>query len=116
MDEKLIAAFIGFATGVAGSFIAPWVTWGVEKRRMRLQARKDAITAWRQVVARVVKEEEYADDGELGYLFDQEPDFLRLKPLLSDATRVLLSEGAPQDALEKLQEDINRIERSWHLL
>lgn len=46
-----ISAFAGLISGVVGSLIAPWVHWGVEKRRGRLASRRETIAAWRLALA-----------------------------------------------------------------
>jgi hypothetical protein len=33
-----IPTLIGLITGTIGSLIAPWVSWGIEKRKLRLAA------------------------------------------------------------------------------
>jgi hypothetical protein len=38
----------GPVTGVIGSLVAPWVNWGVKKRRARLQRRQHLVTEWRK--------------------------------------------------------------------
>lgn len=118
MDEKLIAAIIGFVSGVLGTFIAPWVGWGIEKRRMKQQNRKEAVATWRQVIYRVAKGETYSDAGELDFLLHQEPEFLRLKALLSPEVQELFArnEVGSEQALEALQSDLSRIEKEWKLL
>ena len=56
MDPAIVAALIGgtagLATGVAGSLIAPWSNWGVEKRRIRLQRRQALVDDWRLGIRR----------------------------------------------------------------
>jgi len=36
----IISAIIGLITGAIGSLIAPWVNWGIEKKKIRLEQRK----------------------------------------------------------------------------
>jgi hypothetical protein len=46
--QYVIPAFLGLLGGVAGSLIAPWVQWGVEKRKLRRQAREKLIQDLRE--------------------------------------------------------------------
>jgi hypothetical protein len=46
----LVGAIGGLISGVAASLIAPWVHWGVEKRRSRTDARRDLIQQARKAV------------------------------------------------------------------
>lgn len=118
MDENIVTAIIGFVAGVIGTLVAPWVNWGIEKRRIRQHNRKDAIANWRQVISRVAKEQEYTDAGELEFLLHQEPEYLNLKPRLSQKTQAMfdLNQVSPEEALEALHAEISVVERSWHLL
>lgn len=43
IDQTLISALIGFITGVLGTFFAPWVKWGIEKRKLKHKNRKKLI-------------------------------------------------------------------------
>jgi len=36
----IISAIIGLIAGAIGSLIAPWVNWGIEKKKIRLEERK----------------------------------------------------------------------------
>ncbi|SRX93244.1 hypothetical protein MSP7336_01480 [Mycobacterium shimoidei] len=46
----VIGGVAGLATGALGSVIAPWVNWGIEKRRSDRQHRRDLVKAWREGV------------------------------------------------------------------
>ena len=41
--NAIIAGLVGLITGAIGSLIAPWVQWGVEKRRKKLERRTALI-------------------------------------------------------------------------
>lgn len=47
MSDNIIAAIIGAISGSVvtgiGAFIAPWVNWGIEKRRDKMNRRRDLI-------------------------------------------------------------------------
>src|ERR1043166_9523274 len=54
MDPKvevaIIAAVVGLLSGVVGSLVAPWVQWGIEKKRFKMNRRLKYVRAWRNFV------------------------------------------------------------------
>jgi len=50
LADTVIAAVIGLLSGAVGSLIAPWVNWGIEKRKLKLQRKSDLIDSWRQFI------------------------------------------------------------------
>jgi hypothetical protein len=44
----IVGGIAGLATGALGSVIAPWVNWGIEKRRSDRQHRRDLVKSWRE--------------------------------------------------------------------
>jgi hypothetical protein len=124
MEEFLkhaVPAFIGLLAGVVGSLIAPWVNWGIEKRKLRLNARRDVIAAARQMINR----------GSDKFEFRESTSYSRLRPFLSDRTKkeiesdkitVQLSgrgsgehSGARHYARLTL-DDLQNLEKQWGLL
>ncbi len=57
MDSTIAAALVGGVTGVLtgglSSLAAPWAQWGIEKRRVRMQERRDLAKSWRNLMTRV---------------------------------------------------------------
>jgi hypothetical protein len=45
---KILPALLGFLAGIAGSLIAPWVNWGIEKKREKKISRKELIKRTRE--------------------------------------------------------------------
>jgi hypothetical protein len=80
MDEFLrfaIPAVVGLITGAMGSLIAPWVSWGIEKRRSKVEARRRSIADARAELQH--KPENKA--------FRESLLYSRLRPHLSEGTR-----------------------------
>jgi hypothetical protein len=114
-----IAAVTGLISGVIGSLFAPWVHWGVEKRRKRQENRAELVRLWRQVIG----ERRFSRTD-----MTRHPSFGVLKPLLSKSAArqlcrpeneviVVAGKRSVHHAdLMLLQTEIARIEREWGLL
>jgi hypothetical protein len=50
ISEAIIVAVIGLASGTVSSLIAPWVKWGIEKKRLVHNRRVDSIKEWRSFI------------------------------------------------------------------
>lgn len=116
--EKIIAALIGLVAGAIGSLIAPWINWGVEKRKIRLQARKNLIECAR----------EYVTSKQFGAVqFSRKTWYAQLIPEMSDEV-ISIIENFPRNASEgdvvlvreelrkALLLELGRIERKWKLI
>lgn len=57
----LISGIIGLITGALGSLVAPWVNWGIEKRKMRIEARRNLIEEARKELQKKPTSEEFRD-------------------------------------------------------
>ncbi len=114
--------------GVVGSLIAPWVNWGIEKRRQKLLHRRQQLSRWRQLIHDVSEYRARADDetkySSLRELVQGHEHFYSLEPHLSKETFELIENTASkfwshddvQIAFRALQSDVNRIEKNWKLI
>jgi len=144
--SALIGGVSGLITGAVGSLFAPWVNWGVEKRRLRRQERSDQVAEWRAGVDALRKTEDEvspiipfpggpgrppsqlvvstghgdplsADVGWMGW-------FLSLRPHLSSPARAQVDRLRNQRIAERghgtlpglLMDEINRIAKGWGLV
>ena len=122
MNEKvlfyLVAAVIGVVGGFIGSLIAPWVQWGVEKRRDRQAKRRELIRACRSVLSTEIDKKTFRETE----LYSQLKPHLYKKvihELEGDESADTSSEDADHrtvDFKQSLLEDIARIERDWILI
>lgn len=48
--DVMISAIAGVVTGAIGSLLAPWATWGVEKKRTRQERRSELIQQARKML------------------------------------------------------------------
>jgi hypothetical protein len=118
-SEPVIAGIVGLITGAIGSLIAPWVQWGVEKRRRRFESRREQITAWRTAVDR--------DDFRY-QLFAQGNVYATLRPHLPGDLRQTIDQWRSpgivtslarmgRDPIQvRLLEEIAKVERKWGLV
>jgi hypothetical protein len=115
----LIAGVVGLITGAIGSLVAPWVNWGIEKRRKKHENRAALISIWRQIIG--------GSNFERHHMTGH-PSYGALKPLLSqDAaeqlhrppnSHIVVQGGSGLGDADRslLQREIARIEREWELL
>jgi hypothetical protein len=115
----IISGLVGLITGAIGSLIAPWVQWGVEKRRHRREARRERIAAWRAAVDRDDFEpRQFAGSDAYATLRAYLPEDLRQE---IDGWRNPTMFVAPPRAGRypiqgRLLQEIARIERKWGLI
>lgn len=51
-SKTAIVSTISFLAGAALSFLAPWNKWIIEKRRKKLENRKEKVRKWREEIDR----------------------------------------------------------------
>ena len=113
--NTLIAGGVGLVSGAIGSLIAPWVQWGVEKRRKRYEKRVKQIEQWKELI--------WSETFDRFQLI-RHPSYSSLQGLLSKETRWMLESsthvieiGSPFDPYQRaLLKEIHRIEKSWGLI
>jgi hypothetical protein len=117
--EHLIAAIIGLFSGAAGSLIAPWVHWGIEKRRDKRAARRNLIVETRKFIC---------SNSFSGFSFSKEHLFLQIKPYLGKKVVEWVEEfehyfecldDTPtihEDLKAALLNELQKIENRWDLI
>src|SRR6267142_1604085 len=100
-----------FATGAAGLLFAPWANWGVEKRKIRLNNRKEVLRKFKGLV------NSFGYETAIGMA---PSEFGQIKEHLSKGLIALL-ETEPNRQLEfsdmqiKLLDELARLEKKWGL-
>ena|SRR5712692_1144563 len=123
MDSTVTAAIIGgvsgLIAGVVGSLVAPWIHWGIEKRRDRRATQRDLLGAAREYVA----SKEFGASQ-----FAKKPVYARLKPhLAADVVRAVENSEEVRDQMDDpgefgedlrrgVLDELTRIERKWKLI
>ena len=124
MSENIITAIIagvvGLTTGAIGSLVAPWMHWGIEKKRKKIERKMQLVKHWQEVLSEpTFNLVTFRDDS----------TFAILKPLLSKNALntverqlpiiklTIISNIAPVDTERNmLMSEVARIEREWGLL
>jgi hypothetical protein len=113
LKVAIIAGVVGLLTGVVGSLVAPWVQWGIEKRRFRLNRRLGYIKQWRRFVS---------DDFDQSS-FKETRTFKTLRPYLSqdlvtkiEDQDIYASMTGGDPIRSQLLDEITSLEREWKLI
>jgi hypothetical protein len=116
LSGTVVAAAAGLLAGVVGSLVAPWVRWGVEKRKLRRQYRLDLIVAWRGLAG--------VEEFDRRLLINNSL-YGPLRPLLSpkaieqlerSGRHILVATSIRDPDRSCLLQEIARIEKEWGLL
>ena len=120
--DIVIPAVAGLLSGAVASLIAPWIHWGIEKRRQQLAYRRELISGWRKMIQRVTRTQT-SETMSLAYLLERYDEFYSLRPHLSQTVIVEIYSGRTHVAgatipagLVYALEDIGRIEKEWGLV
>ena len=113
--QYVVPAVVGLVGGAVGSLVAPWVVWGIEKRKLRMAARRDLIAFSRNAVSKAQSRRQY--QAEISYS--------QIRPYLSAETIAFVERrsNGQSEAHEDLNvlkqllyEDIQALERAWGLM
>lgn len=75
LSKIVVPALVGLASGVLGTFFAPWVNWGIEKKKLIREERKALIAECRKVLSEDIS----------SYEFRVHPAYSKIRPYLSGA-------------------------------
>ncbi|RZB31928.1 MAG: hypothetical protein SRB1_01547 [Desulfobacteraceae bacterium Eth-SRB1] len=117
--EYLLTILLGLFSGAAGSLIAPWIHWGIEKKRDKIKARRDLISNARQFIG---------SKSFSGFCFSEETYFIQLKPFFDekvidwvekfDHYSEVVDDNSTlhEDLKVELFKQLHRIEKEWGLI
>jgi hypothetical protein len=117
--DHLWTIILGFFSGAAGSLIAPWVNWGIEKKRDKIKARRSLISDARKFI----RSKSFS-----AFDFSEETYFIQLKPFMNDAViehvemfddyfnAIDDSSTLPEGLKAELLQELHRIEQKWGLI
>lgn len=124
----VIGGIAGLVTGAVSSLIAPWVQWGIEKKREDLRHKRDLITSWRTGIAAIDDKGTDVEGMPKGYLVHKTdryfgtPWYETLRPYLPENHRanfeknnVAVGGGTPRSLKNLVAGEVDRIEQEWGL-
>jgi hypothetical protein len=110
ITNALISGLIALIVGTIASLFAPWVQWGIEKRRSKLRYRCERISSWRNFIR---------NRFEAPGIFRETDTYISMRPYLSKAL-VRDIEEAPIEESSRIRvqilEELSRLERRWGLI
>lgn len=116
--EMIISAVIGLISGAIGSLIAPWINWGVEKKRKRYERRVELIDIWRDILISDNFDRidilEHSTYGILKSLLDN--DVIRVIERSPNHYNVTVNSNTKNSDKDLINEEIARIEKLWKLV
>jgi len=59
ISKLVIPAIVGLLSGIFGTFFAPWVNWGIEKKKLIRQERKELLSQCREVLSEDISFQEF---------------------------------------------------------
>jgi len=116
--NAITAGLVGLVTGAIGSLIAPWVQWGVEKRRKKLERRVVLIQRWREIISNdTFERRNLLNDPAYGPLRDLLIEDVR-KEIERPSNHITVVLDSPTNSHDRdiVLREIARIERSWGLI
>jgi L-lactate utilization protein LutC len=116
MPDKILVALIGLVAGTVASLLAPWVHWGVEKHRVKLENRKIHINEWEDMLKKL---NEHCSDIQAF-----QTELKKKKHYAAFAEHVgqnkieswLQEDTSAQVILQKLKTELSVLEKKWNLL
>jgi len=126
MSDTFWAAIVGGIAGIiAGSIsslFAPWVKWGIEKKRRLLKDRQTIIhNAQSMIVDYRSAENNYLP---MGSSLSKNSNWMRIKPYLRPEVLKQIEEAEIEplehrkvyEAWDALEDEITRLKREWNLV
>jgi len=107
----LIPALSGLIAGVIGSLVAPYVHWGIEKKREKLKARRDVIQRCRLLLTEFNKNV-FCNTQEYRYI----KRFLSSDDVKSIESGTMTLPISPEPIKQKILEAIEKLEQYWDLI
>ena len=114
----LIPTIVAFIAGAFGSVIAPWANWGIKKKEILLNDRKDLIKRARNELSQKKFEENKFVNSQI---YSEIRPFLNTKTIDELESDVMICNLATRGGgaayhLTKILDDISIIEKEWELI
>ena len=115
----IIAAAIGLVSGALGSLIAPWIHWGIEKRRQILCRRQRIIDDCRAALDNpAFSVFAFRETPAYAAIREHLNEEARSQTELASGTRIYTGFGRGEGNFHrtKLADEVARIEKQWKLV
>ena len=118
LDQVILTSIIGLIAGGIGSLIAPWVKWGIEKRKMRFKKRERIINELKLMASG-------KDFDRIKFINSSNYILVRnhflsktIKEIERPLNHITVHMGDPAIDFERkmVLEDIARIEKKWKII
>lgn len=122
VTTALIGAMAGLIAGSIASIIAPWINWGIEKKKQKHTYRKELIGKWRAMVHASCMRPDLKSLEDVIIFFENHIDFFSLRPHLktwkdySNQEKFMGGRNYLPDLSDSLLVEITRIEKEWDLV
>ena len=123
MDTAVQVALTGAVAGVVAALVngvvAPRINWGIERKRINSQYRKDHLHAWRKLIFDMTERYKpdsvpQAKEAPLEFL-NGSTAFYSLRPMLTSPSLNALNTTSYEQIRSVLINEIARIEKEWGL-
>jgi len=119
--NMIISSIFGLIGGAIASLIAPWVHWGIEKKRIQINRKKELIDNCKMEINKKNFD---------GKEFRESPYYANIRPFLSKELTHLIEKGDNEFHVQisggrgggvnnfksKILDEINNLERKWKLI
>lgn len=107
----IIGGVSGLITGVIGALFAPWIQWGIEKRRKRMENRRLLIYDARKLLdGKSLRRNEYRESKEYGAIAAY------LSKSLKDRVEQRNTTGGEEHIRDDMHKEFCELERKWGLI
>ena len=115
----IVPVLVAIGSGAIGSLIAPWVHWGIEKKKLKLDGRRKLIERARQIVSlRKFNVFIFRQSTEFHQLFEYFSENAINQIGIDDDYMDIKERGYPDIDLENrslIYNELNRIAKEWKL-
>lgn len=113
--NSLIIPFVSGIAGFGGGVVATYIKWDIEKRKMKVEARKQRIQEWRSSIEQVNNVDKLWGTS---VIYDIQPYLTREELKTLHTTIANIGSGGTGDDIKKgvLFNVVSRIEKTWELI
>jgi hypothetical protein len=112
--EKVLPALLGLTAGIAGSLIAPWIHWGIDQRRSKMEFRRSQLQRWREFMNSEFDELTFNDST---YYSEMRPHLGRETLETIEGNTITFREGRGGNIVRSfVLDDLAELEKKWELI